>query len=231
MSKTVNVPQDYPFEDFKELYADAHAATAVKGVTTYRAGTMSAVLSSEDEGEGEDLPRTEAPERPTMLSCAIHRIRFRGDNWKVLVGFLDGQPYEVFAFTTQGNIRITGSSGSKLESGRIRKAGSGHYQLLAPEGDDKVIVDDVTSRAPDDNVRHETRMVSTALRHGAKIDFLVKQLEKAEGSIASFGHSLAKALRAHADTGGPTCNKCGSGNVRLVEGCMECADCGHSRCS
>jgi ribonucleoside-diphosphate reductase alpha chain len=230
MSKTVNVPNDYPFEDFKDLYDKAHQATAIKGVTTYRAGTMSAVLSG--EGEQEDgVPRTEAPERPGTLEAAIHRIRFRGDNWKVLVGFLEGTPYEVFAFTTMGEVRITDSSGEKLSRGRIRKAGSGHYQLLAPEGDEKVIVDDITSKAPNDNVRHETRMVSTALRHGAKIDFLVKQLEKAEGSIASFGRSLAKALRAHAETGRPTCDKCGSDNVRMEESCMTCADCGHSRCS
>ena len=50
------------------------------------------------------------------------------------------------------------------------------------------------------------------------------QLEKAEGSIASFGQSMAKALRAHAVDHEVTCDKCGSSNVRHVEGCMECAD-------
>jgi ribonucleoside-diphosphate reductase alpha chain len=84
---------------------------------------------------------------------------------------------------------------------------------------------------PSDEVREETRLVSTALRHGSKIGFLVEQLEKAEGSIASFGQSMAKALRAHATDHEVTCDACGSSNVRHVEGCMECADCGHSRCS
>jgi ribonucleoside-diphosphate reductase alpha chain len=77
----------------------------------------------------------------------------------------------------------------------------------------------------------ETRLVSTALRHGSKVDFLVEQLEKAEGSIASFGRAMAKALSAHAESHEVTCDKCGSSNVRHVEGCMMCADCGHSRCS
>jgi ribonucleoside-diphosphate reductase alpha chain len=230
MSKTVNVPNDYPFEDFKGLYEKAYDATAVKGVTTYRAGTMSAVLSGENDEE-EDIPRTEAPERPDTLDCAIHRVRFRGDNWKILVGFYEGTPYEVFAFTTFGEVRIVDSEGNKLTEGRIRKAGSGQYELLASEGDDKVIVEDIASKAPNDNVKHETRLVSTSLRHGAKIDFLVSQLKKAEGSIASFGTSLAKALQAHAKTVTPTCDKCGSDNVRMVESCMTCADCGHSHCS
>jgi hypothetical protein len=93
------------------------------------------------------------------------------------------------------------------------------------------VIGDITSHMPSDDVRVETRLVSTALRHGSKIDFLVEQLEKAEGSIASFGQSMAKALRAHATDHEVTCDKCGSANVRHVEGCMECADCGHSRCS
>jgi ribonucleoside-diphosphate reductase alpha chain len=227
MSKTVNIPNDYPFEDFKDLYKKAHATGVIKGVTTYRAGTMSAVLSGEDDGD--DLPRTEAPDRPETLDCAVHKVRYRGDNWKVLVGFLEEKPYEVFAFTTDGNIRLVDSEGKAFDKGQIRKVDSEHYQLLAP--DDKVVVEDITDHAPDERVREETRLVSTALRHGSKIDFLVKQLNKAEGSIASFGHSLAKALRAHADTEEVTCNSCGSSNTRMVEGCMKCADCGHSRCS
>jgi ribonucleoside-diphosphate reductase alpha chain len=227
MSKTVNIPNDYPFEDFKDLYKKAHATGVIKGVTTYRAGTMSAVLSGEDDGD--DLPRTEAPDRPETLDCAVHKVRYRGDNWKVLVGFLEEKPYEVFAFTTDGNIRLVDSEGKAFDRGQIRKVDSEHYQLLAP--DNKVVVEDITDHAPDERVREETRLVSTALRHGSKIDFLVKQLNKAEGSIASFGHSLAKALRAHADTEEVTCNSCGSSNTRMVEGCMKCADCGHSKCS
>jgi ribonucleoside-diphosphate reductase alpha chain len=228
MSKTINIPADYPFEEFKEVYRKAHATGVIKGVTTYRAGTMSAVLSGDDD-DTEDLPRTEAPDRPETLDCAVHKVRYRGDNWKILVGFYEGKPYEVFAFTTDGNIRLVDSEGKAFDEGQIQKVGSGHYRLLAP--DDKVVVEDITEHAEDERVREETRLVSTALRHGSKIDFLVKQLSKAEGSIASFGHALAKALRAHADTHAVTCDSCGSDNVRQVEGCMECADCGHSRCS
>ena len=80
-------------------------------------------------------------------------------------------------------------------------------------------------------MRIETRLISTALRHGADLKFIVGQLKKAEGSIASFGNSVAKALQAHVDEISLTCDSCGSDNVRMVEGCMTCADCGHSKCS
>ncbi len=230
MSKTVNVPNDYPFEDFKELYKKAHDTGVIKGVTTYRAGTMSAVLSGDDDGDDDrTVPRTEAPDRPETLPCAIHRVRYQGDHWTILVGFLEDHPYEVFAFKSEGEAPLFGDDSERVDEGYIRKNESRHYSLLGPDG--TVVIGDITSHMPSDDVRVETRLVSTALRHGSKIDFLVEQLEKAEGSIASFGQSMAKALRAHATDHEVTCDKCGSANVRHVEGCMECADCGHSRCS
>ena len=229
MSKTVNIPNDYPFEDFKELYKKAHDTGVIKGVTTYRAGTMSAVLSGDDEEEDRTVPRTEAPDRPETLPCAIHRVRYQGDHWTVLVGFLEEDPYEVFAFKSEGEAPLFGENSARVDEGYIRKNESRHYSLLGPNK--TVVIGDITSHMPSDDVRVETRLVSTALRHGSKIDFLVEQLEKAEGSIASFGQSMAKALRAHATDHEVTCDQCGSANVRHVEGCMECADCGHSRCS
>jgi len=228
MSKTVNVPNDYPFEGFKELYQKAWATGSIKGVTTYRAGTMSAVLSGDDE-EDQTLPQTDAPDRPDELPCAVHRVRYRGDHWTILVGFLEEQPYEVFAFKAHAEAPLFGNPEDRIDEGVIRKNESQHYSLLRPSGD--TIIDDITSHMPSDEVREETRLVSTALRHGAKIDFLIEQLEKAEGSVASFGQSMAKALTAHAADHEVTCDKCGSSNVRHVEGCMTCADCGHSRCS
>jgi len=233
MSKTVNIPADYPFDEFKDLYLEAWDTGTIKGVTTYRAGTMSAVLSGDDQEEtdAQTVPRTDAPDRPKTLPCAVHRVRYRGDHWTILVGFLDEDPYEVFAFKTEGHAPLFDEEAdtSQIRKGQIKKEASRRYSLLTPEGD--VVIDDITSHMPSDEVRVETRLVSTALRHGSSIDFLVEQLEKAEGSIASFGRSMAKALRAHAESHEVTCDKCGSGNVRHVEGCMMCADCGHSRCS
>src|SRR5690606_4881529 len=45
ISKTVNVPVDYPYEDFKDLYMQAWEL-GLKGITTYRpSGKRGAVLS------------------------------------------------------------------------------------------------------------------------------------------------------------------------------------------
>jgi ribonucleoside-diphosphate reductase alpha chain len=62
LSKTVNIPADYPFEDFQELYEDAWETGVIKGLTTYRAGTMSAVLEDADEEEEEDSSESVVPD-------------------------------------------------------------------------------------------------------------------------------------------------------------------------
>jgi len=51
ISKTVNVPADYPYEDFKDLYAHAWHK-GLKGITTYRPNAiLGAVLSVPDAAE------------------------------------------------------------------------------------------------------------------------------------------------------------------------------------
>src|SRR3546814_2193537 len=48
ISKTVNVPADYPYDDFKDLYMQAWHK-GLKGITTYRPNSiLGAVLRSEE---------------------------------------------------------------------------------------------------------------------------------------------------------------------------------------
>ena len=78
ISKTVNVPEDYPFEDFTQVYMDAWKL-GLKGITTYRPNSMmGAVLVSADDKEekeektseqakaAQDLPQDD-PERRVMI--------------------------------------------------------------------------------------------------------------------------------------------------------------------
>ena len=55
ISKTVNVPEDFPFEDFRGMYQSAHAM-GLKGCTAYRQNpARQAVLSAEDAKVGAGL--------------------------------------------------------------------------------------------------------------------------------------------------------------------------------
>ncbi len=57
ISKTVNVPADYPYEDFKDLYTEAWKA-GLKGLATYRPNSvLGAVLSVTPEKKAEEQPQ------------------------------------------------------------------------------------------------------------------------------------------------------------------------------
>jgi len=80
ISKTVNVPADYPFEDFQKVYMDAWKM-GLKGITTYRPNDMiGAVLVSVDDADkkavtlspAQDL-RQDDPDRRVVLKD-VHNI-------------------------------------------------------------------------------------------------------------------------------------------------------------
>ncbi len=64
ISKTVNVPEGYPFEDFKDLYLEAWRA-GLKGITTYRPNSVLGNVLSVRDGEQQpnDLDTSDADRR------------------------------------------------------------------------------------------------------------------------------------------------------------------------
>ena len=78
-----------------------------------------------------------------------------------------------------------------------------------------------------------TRIISTALRHGTDIEFIVDQLMKSEGTIVSFSKAIGRTLKKYiVETKlEKTCDQCSSKKVALQEGCYVCLDCGSSKCS
>jgi ribonucleoside-diphosphate reductase alpha chain len=234
ISVTTNLPEDISVEKTKEVYETSYEE-GCKGATIYRQGSRSGVLNQESNTGSSGIQHTDAPERPETLPCNIHQVRYNGDNWKVLVGRLDGDPYEVFAVQTGGDtgvqFRFVDSDNQSIDKGVIRKHGGGVYDLESEDG--RVIIEDIADYAPDDEVRGLTRMMSLNLRHGTPIEYVVEQLEKANGTIASFSQSVLRALRAHLDVEPDTdnCPECGVNALQYKEGCVTCSNCGYSKCN
>jgi acyl-CoA synthetase (AMP-forming)/AMP-acid ligase II len=159
--------------DIAKGYTRLYKTGTVKGGTTYRAGTMTTVLSSADKKEYSEnvLPKTQSPKRPTTLECDIHQLQVLGEKWVVIVGlFGDGRdPYEVFAFKKK-EISIS----ANLKEGTLTKIKSGRYDLDI----NGVIIEDVKKHFETREEEALTRMISTSLRHGADINFIYDQLQK-----------------------------------------------------
>ena len=78
-----------------------------------------------------------------------------------------------------------------------------------------------------------TRMTSLSLRHGADIHMVVQQLERVKGDMHCFAKSMARALKKYIPDGAKeegSCPECEESNLMRQEGCIQCANCGWSRC-
>lgn len=231
MSKTINIPNDYSFEDFKGVYDRVYDSGVIKGCTTYRDGTMASVLSdvnTQPTPAGPDrIARTKAPKRPKVLECDIHHLTIGGDKWLVFIGLYGSDPYEVFAFKRNG-IQIS----PKVTSGKLIKVKQRNHQARYDLDLGDITIEDVCSHFKTGEESALTRMISTALRHGADMDYIYDQLMKAEGSIVSFSKAVARAIKKYVRTvHDTTCWECGAENaVIMTEGCMKCSVCGASKC-
>jgi ribonucleoside-diphosphate reductase alpha chain len=84
ISKTVNVAEDYPYEEFEDLYLEAWRA-GLKGLTTYRPnrvlGSVLSVAPSPQAAEPNDLDVTEADRRIRLDAApepALSSLRWPG---------------------------------------------------------------------------------------------------------------------------------------------------------
>lgn len=222
VSKTMNVAKDCPFEDFQDIFWQAWEK-GIKGFTVYREGTMATVLKTEKAPCA--IPKTRAPSRPKVVPCDVHHISVKGKQYFVLVGLLEGEPYEIFA----GRNNILPRS---IKSGQLTRKRRNYY--VATFDDSDLELSPITAFL-DDMEETITRLTSMSLRHGADILFLVQQLEKVGGEeLHNFAKSMSRALKKYIPDGtkdiGEICPECGQDTMIRVEGCQQCTSCGFSKC-
>ena len=189
----------------------------LKGQTVYVDGSRSGVLITESTKDKQTFEQKDAPKRPKELDGEVHLISVKGVSYKVIIGLFDNKPYEIFIDESENKI-----SGK----GIILKA-RGNYFFKKND-----ITTDITSNMSDEEAAI-TRLVSTSLRHGANIKFIVEQLLKCDGDLFSFTKSLARVLKKYIPDGVKStvsCQDCGSDDVIFEEGCSKCRSCGSSRC-
>jgi ribonucleoside-diphosphate reductase alpha chain len=245
ISNTTNIPNATSVEVVKDIYMRGWE-TGCKGVTIYRDGSRTGVLVSDEpkkeaeevDGQPEKILENHAPKRPKELSCDIHRVNVKGESYLVLVGMLDGAPYEVFAGLSEHvEVPKKAKTGILIKNGK--KDGVATYNLRIPVGDDdSVLFKDVVELFSNKVYGAFTRTISLALRHGVPVQYLVEQLRKDKSSdITSFSSVIARVLsKGYIPDGTKVtiekkCLDCGGTNLAYQGGCVTCMDCGSSRCS
>lgn len=222
ISSTINLPKDVTTQEVSTIYMEAWKQ-GLKGITVYRDGSRSGVLVNPKSEPKIKFTHSTAPKRPKDMPCEIHTTTTKGRKYNAVVGMMEGKPYEVFItkhFTNESNLTL-------------RKMSRGRYDLYKAT---KLLYEDISAEMTDEQ-EAITRLVSTALRHGADIKFIVEQLQKTSSDdMFTFTKSLARVLKKYIPNGAKstlTCEnpECKSTNVVFQEGCNICLDCGHSACS
>ena len=117
-----------------------------------------------------------------------------------------------------------------MTKGILKRKKSGYYNL---EIENIITLENITELFEQDEEEALTRQISLSLRHGVDIKFIVEQLNKAEGTIASFSKAIMRALKKYIENDtevkGEVCPKC-SGKLVYMEGCVKCSQCEFSKC-
>jgi len=223
ISSTVNLPADATVETVKNVYETAWKA-GCKGITVYRKGCRDGVILEKGVDKSKSDGKIDVS-RPRILSCEVHHTSVKGRDYFVLVGLLDGKPYEVFA----------GKNGfipKNIKTGTITRKRKNFYVAKFDGSDDDL---SPITASTDELEEVVTRLTSLSLRGGADMHRVVQQLEKVGERVElnSFARGVARILKKYIPDGtkeGETCPECQADSVIRQSGCVQCNSCGWSKC-
>tara|TARA_Y100000296_G_scaffold73593_1_gene91229 strand:- start:3103 stop:5517 length:2415 start_codon:yes stop_codon:yes gene_type:complete len=232
ISSTINLPKGTDPSVVGDLYFEGWKK-GLKGITVYVDGSRSGVLVTENANES--FPQNGAPRRPKELSCDIHHTTIQGEKWTILIGLYDNKPYEVLGGLSN-LIEIPKKHVHGILTKHTFKTRNNRYDLQIGEGDDTIFIKDVVTVFDNPTNSAFTRMISLALRHGAKPSFLVEQLHKDRDSdMFSFSKCIARILKNYIQNGervesDKVCEACEQEGLTYQDGCVTCTKCGYAKC-
>lgn len=236
ISKTINVANNISFDDFKGIYEKAYDLN-IKGLTTYREGTMTVVLEKEDEQDDYTKIYMSSPATiPTNAKLPDKRVsklfvieESSGTKWYVHIDFLDK------ALTIPIALWVNTNEIYKDENTEIATSLIDNIELLCIKaGVDRSLVNEQSLKySHQDNVVRMARAIGMALRHKVPVVDIVSVLEKYNKDISTFLYHIRKLLSTFIPDQMETKDLCPScTHMRLVyeSGCKICKNCGYSVC-
>ena len=235
ISKTINVPEDIPFAEFKDIYAKAYEL-GCKGCTTYRPNEVTgSVLEIKPEREsrpkatvddGGIFRLTEPLSRPEVLPGNTYKLRWPESDHAMYITINDVEdrpghrrPFEVFINSKNMEHYAWTLALTRMISAVFRRGG------------DVSFVFDELKAVFDPRGGHWMggRYVPSLL---AAIGEVIEQHMREIGFIATQDDGLSKSGRKVVNLGasGRLCPKCNQPALIKMEGCDTCHSCGYSKC-
>ena len=235
ISKTINCPEDISFDDFKQVYMQAWD-TGCKGCTTYRPNDVTgSVLSVSETSEtmpdidtGADVVYISEPlDRPQGLEGATYKLKWPDSEHAIYITVNDiivgghRRPFEVFINSKNMEHFAWTVALTRMISAVFRRGGDVSFVVEEL----KAVFD------PRGGAWMQGKYVPSIL---AAIGGVIEQHLIAIGFIAAEGSGLKSDPQADVvslgQPRGKSCSSCGSFELRMIEGCMTCANCGYSKC-
>jgi ribonucleoside-diphosphate reductase alpha chain len=236
ISKTINCPEDISFEDFKEVYMAAWDQ-GCKGCTTYRPNDVTgSVLSVSENTEtapevdaGADVVYIAEPlDRPQALDGHTYKMKWPESEHAIYITINDiiqnGQrrPFEVFINSKNMEHYAWTLALTRMISAVFRRGGDVSFvveelkAVFDPRGGAWVQGKYIPSML--------AAIGSVIEEHMVRIGFIGGEGQHLKSDPASEVIQLGQKAR------GKSCPSCGGMGLQMVEGCMTCLDCGHSKC-
>jgi len=246
ISKTINCPEDISFEDFKDVYMQAWDL-GCKGCTTYRPNDVTgSVLSvsqeksapevvAKDDDEpmqphGDVIYMSEPLDRPQSLEGSTYKLKWPDSEHAIYLTVNDiivggrRRPFEVFINSKNMEHYAWTPALTRMISAVFRRGGDVSFVVEEL----KAVFD------PRGGAWVQGKYIPSIL---AAIGGVIERHMVAIGFLEGEGQGLksdpkAEAMAVNADSKprGKACPSCGQFDLRMVEGCMTCASCGHSKC-
>jgi len=235
ISKTINCPADISFADFKDVYMQAWDS-GCKGCTTYRpnavTGSVLTVSEAEDKEptrdvDGDVIYISEPLDRPQSLEGHTYKLKWPDSEHAIYITINDiilnghRRPFEVFINSKNMEHFAWTVALTRMISAVFRRGGD--ISFVVEEL--KAVFD------PRGGAWMQGKYIPSIL---AAIGGVIERHLISIGFIGGEGMGLKSDPQAKVvnlgHRAGPACSACGSHAMRMVEGCMTCADCGYSKC-
>jgi ribonucleoside-diphosphate reductase alpha chain len=235
ISKTINCPEDISFEDFKSVYMEAWDS-GCKGCTTYRPNDVTGSVLSVSE-VSEETPEADAGadviylaeplDRPQSLEGHTYKLKWPDSEHAIYLTVNDiivggrRRPFEVFINSKNMEHFAWTVALTRMISAVFRRGGD--ISFVVEEL--KAVFD------PRGGAWMQGKYIPSIL---AAIGGVIEHHLINIGFIEGEGMGLKADPKAEViQVGAPkgkACPSCGGYDMRMVEGCMTCGSCGHSKC-
>jgi ribonucleoside-diphosphate reductase alpha chain len=244
ISKTINCPEDISFDAFKEVYMAAWDQ-GCKGCTTYRPNAVTGSVLTVTEaaakppaeepaqarqtGDGAEVVYLSEPlDRPSALEGQTYKVKWPGSEHALYITINDiviaghRRPFEVFINSKNMEHFAWTVALTRMISAVFRRGGDVSFVVEEL----KAVFD------PRGGAWMDGRYIPSIL---AAIGGVIEQHMVATGFLAGEGLGLksdpkAEVMVVGEGPRGASCQSCGSFDLRMIEGCMTCGSCGHSKC-